>query len=265
MAPQAERQEAIPLAANSHDAGERGRRVTVSNNRRENTGRDSPVVRVADVVISATLVLLLLPVLLVALVGSAITLRAWPIFVQDRVGRDGQRFRFFKVRTLPVETPHYTDKHHLSSVEIPPFCEFLRRVHADELPQLLHVLRGHMAMVGPRPEMPYLHEQMPLAFARARTSVRPGLTGLWQVSRASGDLIHVSPQYDLFYLAHRSPQLDLWLLVRTARMLLRLDDQITLADIPPGVTNPMADDDCTTTADEVATVSPAAWNAVAGR
>jgi lipopolysaccharide/colanic/teichoic acid biosynthesis glycosyltransferase len=217
-----------------------------------------------DIVVSFTLIVATLPLLLIALTGSAISLRAWPVFTQERIGRDGTTFRFLKVRTLPVHTPRYTDKHQLDAAEIPAFCTLLRRLHLDELPQLLLVLRGHMAMVGPRPEMACLHEQMPASFATARTRVRPGATGLWQVSEASADLIHVAPQYDLYYLANRSLRLDLWVLARTVRKMLGVGGHVTLAAMPRWVADPLADDAWTELADEVQTAAPA-FGAAAGR
>jgi lipopolysaccharide/colanic/teichoic acid biosynthesis glycosyltransferase len=188
--------------------------------------------RVVDILLAGVLIVLTLPMMLVAAVGSAVALRAWPFFTQDRVGRDGQLFRFVKIRTLPVHTPRYTDKHQLKAAEIPRFCAMLRRLHLDELPQLFLVVRGRMSMVGPRPEMAWLHDQMPEDFATARTSVRPGATGLWQVSEACADLIHASPDYDLFYLANRSLRLDLWVLGRTTKKMLGIGGRVTLATVP---------------------------------
>jgi lipopolysaccharide/colanic/teichoic acid biosynthesis glycosyltransferase len=187
---------------------------------------------VVDLGLATGLILVTLPMMLLAATGSAISLRAWPFFTQDRVGRGGELFRFVKIRTLPVHTPRYTDKHQLKAAEIPRFCAMLRRLHLDELPQLFLVVRGRMSMVGPRPEMAWLHEQMPDEFARARTSIRPGATGLWQVSEACADLIHASPDYDLFYLNHRSLRLDLWVLGRTTKKMLGVGGRVTLATVP---------------------------------
>ncbi len=188
--------------------------------------------RVVDVVLASVLILLTLPVMLLAAVGSAIALRAWPFFTQHRVGRGGDLFLFVKIRTLPVDTPRYTDKHQLQPAAIPRFCQLMRRLHLDELPQLFLVLWGRMSMVGPRPEMAWLHEQMPQDFAAARTSVRPGATGLWQVSVACAELIHVTPAYDLYYLERRSLRLDLWVLARTTLKMIGAGGRVTLAAIP---------------------------------
>lgn len=188
--------------------------------------------RALDVTISLVLLLLTLPVLVIATLGSAISLRAFPFFVQQRVGRGGEPFSFLKVRTLPVETPSYIDKHRLDLDRIPAFCRLLRRLHLDELPQLLLVLRGDMSLVGPRPEMGTLHEDLPEDFAALRTSVRPGCTGLWQISEGCTDLISQNPEYDRYYLQQRSVRFDLWVLGRTALKMAGLGRTITLDDVP---------------------------------
>lgn len=188
--------------------------------------------RTFDLVVSLVLAVLTLPVLLLVVAGSAIALRTWPFFTQQRVGRDGELFTFVKVRTLPATVPAYLDKHALAEHSTPRFCELLRRLHLDELPQVYLVLVGRMSLVGPRPEMATLHEQMSPAFAAQRTAVRPGCTGLWQVSVACTELIGDTPEYDRFYLAHRSLRLDLWVLARTALQMVGLSDVVTFDDVP---------------------------------
>jgi len=194
--------------------------------------------RALDISISLALLLIALPIIVVIASGSALTLRAWPFFVQDRVGRDGRLFRFLKVRTLPVSVPGYVDKHQLDLGRIPAFCRLLRRLHLDELPQLLLVLRGRMSLVGPRPEMAHLHEAMPSDFASLRTSVRPGCTGLWQVSSACTGLISEAPEFDRTYLDRRTLRLDLWVLAHTTRKMLGFGRAVSLFDIPAWVGQP---------------------------
>jgi lipopolysaccharide/colanic/teichoic acid biosynthesis glycosyltransferase len=96
----------------------------------------------------------------------------------------------------------------------------LRRLHLDELPQLALVLTGKMSLVGPRPEMPNLYDSFDPGFAEQRTAVRPGCTGLWQISEKCDRMIFEHPEFDAFYLANRSLRLDLWVIVRSIRMLL---------------------------------------------
>lgn len=207
--------------------------------------------RAMDILVSSVLILLAVPIVVVAVVGVAVSLRTSPFFAQGRVGLGGARFRFLKIRTLRPDVPGYIDKHQLDLSAIPPFCALLRRLHLDELPQLLLVLQGKMSLVGPRPEMGYLHRRMPSQFAQLRTSVRPGCTGLWQVSEASSQLISESPQYDCFYLAHRSLRLDLWVLYRTALKMVGVGRFITLDDVPRWAT-PAAGDQAGDHADTLA-------------
>lgn len=188
--------------------------------------------RALDVVVSAIIGLVIVPLIVATAIGSAVTLRAWPFFVQDRIGRHGETFRFVKIRTLPLDVPRYTDKHQLANHDIPAFCRFLRTFHLDELPQVYLVLAGHMSLVGPRPEMGTLHDRMHPSFADERTAVRPGCTGLWQISCACTDLISAAPEFDRFYLAHRSARFDLWVLGRTLLKMTGLGSTIALDQVP---------------------------------
>jgi lipopolysaccharide/colanic/teichoic acid biosynthesis glycosyltransferase len=188
--------------------------------------------RVVDVLVGTVLALVALPIVVPLALGTWVTLRANPFFVQERIGRDGHTFRLVKLRTLPPEAPAYADKYAIQAVKIPAFCRLLRRFHLDELPQLFLVPVGRMSLVGPRPEMAFLHEKMPHLLATERVQVLPGCTGLWQVSEACSGLILESPQYDLFYLHHRSLLLDLWVMWRTALKFLNLGRPITLGQVP---------------------------------
>jgi lipopolysaccharide/colanic/teichoic acid biosynthesis glycosyltransferase len=110
-------------------------------------------------------------------------------------------------------------------LKLPAFSRALRQLHLDELPQLWLVVIGKMSLVGPRPEMPYLHEQYDPGFARRRSTVRPGCTGAWQVSEHCDQMIFEHPEFDEFYLRNRSLRFDLWIVVRTIRLLLPVRDR----------------------------------------
>ena len=176
--------------------------------------------RTVDIVVGAALCAVAVPVVVVAALVITVLLRCSPFFVQDRIGADGRRFRFVKLRTLPPDVDPYADKYALDDVDVPRFCTSLRRLHLDELPQLALVVTGRMSLVGPRPEMPRLHEELDPAFAAARTGVRPGCTGLWQVGDQCDLLIGEAPEFDELYLRHRSLRLDAWILWRTAVMIV---------------------------------------------
>jgi lipopolysaccharide/colanic/teichoic acid biosynthesis glycosyltransferase len=188
--------------------------------------------RASDLLLTSILLLVALPVILLAALGSALVLRAWPFFVQLRVGMHERQFKFLKIRTLPLATPAYVIKHRLIKDRIPPFVRLLRALHFDELPQLLLVFTGRMSLVGPRPEMQECHDLLDEDFARERTSVRPGCTGMWQISVAKDDMIGSAPEYDRFYIQHQSVRLDLWIIARTIRQMVGLGGRVTLADVP---------------------------------
>lgn len=187
--------------------------------------------RFTDIVVGGVLALIAAPMIgILALVGAMVW-RANPFFVQERIGLGGRLFRVWKLRSLPVQAPAYADKYTIAAVEVPAYGRLLRRLHLDELPQILHVVSGKMSLVGPRPEMGFLHDQMPGDFARARVSVRPGVTGLWQISPGLSGLIMEAPEYDRAYLALQNLRLDAWILFRTVLKVLRARP-VTLHDLP---------------------------------
>jgi lipopolysaccharide/colanic/teichoic acid biosynthesis glycosyltransferase len=188
--------------------------------------------RAIDLVGGIVLATLATPLILGIAIGSAISLRSWPFFIQDRVGHNGKRFRMIKVRTMPTTTPLYADRQSVQTVQLTRFCSFLRRKHLDELPQLYHVVQGRMSLVGPRPEMPKFHNSMDPEFARLRTSVIPGCTGLWQATDGIHDLHYVVPQYDRVYVANASLRLDFWIMWRTMMMLNPFAQTKTLDEVP---------------------------------
>lgn len=199
------------------------------------TANQAIVKRTIDIVVASILLVATLPFILLAAIATAVTLRAWPFFTQDRVGRNGKTFRFVKLRTLPTHAPRYTGKYELTELHLPWFSRNLRRLHLDELPQLLLVVVGKMSLVGPRPEMQYLHDEFDPLTAEARTSVRPGCTGLWQVSSHNDGMIYEHLEFDRHYLAHASPRLDAWIVWQTLRVVTpiggkRLDSLNELPD-----------------------------------
>jgi lipopolysaccharide/colanic/teichoic acid biosynthesis glycosyltransferase len=193
--------------------------------------------RATDLLLALLLIVLTAPIVVVAAIVSAISLRAWPFFTQKRVGLHERPFGFIKIRTLPTSTPKYMLKDELVLDAVPRACQALRRLHLDELPQLFLVLIGKMSLVGPRPEMTEFHALLDPDFAKARASIRPGCTGLWQIGAACQGLIGEAPEYDLYYVEHHELALDIWVLIRTARLMLGHGEYIHLRDMPgqPGV------------------------------
>ena len=188
--------------------------------------------RAFDIAVALPAALVTLPVTAVFAAGSAMRFKASPLFHQPRLGHGGQVFRFWKIRTLPPITPDTADKYQLHSVKRPQFANKLRRRHLDELPQLWQVVVGQMSLVGPRPEMPTLAASFDPEFVARRLSVKPGLTGLWQISTDSRRLIGEAEEWDRHYVDHHTVRLDVWIAMRTVRTMLRLDEIDSLDEIP---------------------------------
>ena len=177
--------------------------------------------RIADVIGSSLLLILLAP--LFCLVSFFIMLDSPgpAIFVQDRVGRNGEIFKMYKFRSMREGTPQY-DLSPITPLDprITRIGRLLRRSSLDELPQLMNVFLGDMSLVGPRPEMPFI-VQTYTAEQRQRLQVIPGITGLWQLSADRAFLIHDNIQYDLYYIRNRGFFMDVAILIHTLFFALR--------------------------------------------
>jgi lipopolysaccharide/colanic/teichoic acid biosynthesis glycosyltransferase len=177
--------------------------------------------RVLDVGLGVVCLAALAPLMAVIALGIALTLGRPILFSQQRVGRGGRLFRLYKFRTLD-RRPLACSEVEWSAAASSPFTAFLRRSGLDELPQLVHVVRGQMSLVGPRPERPHFVEsfQRRLPHYDARHHLRAGITGWAQIHGLRGDTsIRRRLEYDLFYLKHWSLGLDLRILALTARGL----------------------------------------------
>jgi len=180
------------------------------------------VKRAFDLTAGVALSIVTAPIIALLAVGSAVSFRAWPLFVQKRLGRGGRLFCFVKLRTLPTDTSVDADKYAIAATTTTRWGRFLRASHLDELPQCWLVVTGRMSLVGPRPEMPTLAATFDSVFMGERLAVRPGITGPWQVSTACSGLIGEAPEFDRLYLAHAGPRLDAWVLLRTTGVLVGL-------------------------------------------
>ncbi|MEX2301391.1 MAG: sugar transferase [Bryobacterales bacterium] len=175
--------------------------------------------RAFDVAIGAMLLIAAAPLMGAIALGIAMALGRPVLFSQQRVGRGGRLFWLCKFRTLerrPIERSEVE----WSAAASHPFATLLRRSGLDELPQLVHVLRGEMSLVGPRPERPHfvkVFEQQLPRYA-ARHHLEPGITGWAQVHGLRGDTsIQRRLEHDLFYLRHWSLGLDVRILLLTLR------------------------------------------------
>jgi lipopolysaccharide/colanic/teichoic acid biosynthesis glycosyltransferase len=177
--------------------------------------------RVADVALSLALLVLLAPLMLLIIVLIRIDSPGPVLFLQERVGKNGQIFRIFKFRSLHVTAPAYDrSPTQPDDPRITRMGRLLRRAGLDELPQLFNVLLGQMSLVGPRPEMPFLVDQY-RSEHRPRLQVTPGITGLWQLSADRALPIHENTQYDLYYIRNRTLCMDWAILIHTLFFALR--------------------------------------------
>jgi exopolysaccharide biosynthesis polyprenyl glycosylphosphotransferase len=181
----------------------------------------APFKRLFDIIFSALALILLSPFIL--LISSIIKhdSRGGAIFKQKRIGLKGKEFTFYKFRTMWEDTkPYDWTPISLDDSRITPFGKFLRRTSLDELPQFWNVLKGDMSLVGPRPEMPFIVE-MYNEIQRDRLAVKPGITGLWQISADRGRQIHDNIEYDLYYIDNCGFLLDLVIIIRTFYFAVR--------------------------------------------
>src|SRR5919109_2917634 len=143
-----------------------------------------------------------------------------PVFFrQTRIGLHGRPFRMVKFHTMRNDSNPYMRKPDDNDPVVTPLGRRLRGRALDELPQLWNVVRGDMALVGPRPEMPFVVEEYG-PVEQMRLECKPGLTGLWQLSRVRDRAIENHMEYDLFYVFNRSLGMDVWLLWRTGLFAL---------------------------------------------
>jgi exopolysaccharide biosynthesis polyprenyl glycosylphosphotransferase len=180
--------------------------------------------RAFDVIVSALLLVVFLPVLLLAAVIVAITSRGGVFYRQERVGKDGRPFQLWKLRTMREGAEGETGAV-LSSpgdARVTPAGRWLRSLRVDEIPQLWNVLIGDMSLVGPRPERPEFTRPLEESVSgyTLRLSARPGLTGLAQVSGDYATEPEIKLRYDLAYLNNWSLGLDLSILLRTIPVIL---------------------------------------------
>jgi exopolysaccharide biosynthesis polyprenyl glycosylphosphotransferase len=160
------------------------------------------------------------------LIGNAIGNNGKLFYTQERVGKNGNIFQILKFRTMVnnaekkgvvFSTP--------DDIRVTPFGKFMRKTRIDEIPQFVNILKGEMAVIGPRPERPFFVEEIAaiMPFYETRHVIRPGLTGWAQVNFSYGESIEdslIKLQYDLYYIKHRSVFLDLDIAIKTISTVL---------------------------------------------
>jgi|YNPNPStandDraft_1061719.scaffolds.fasta_scaffold17198_3 exopolysaccharide biosynthesis polyprenyl glycosylphosphotransferase len=171
--------------------------------------------RLMDIVFSLLVPILLLPAFVAIAILIKLDSPGPVLFTQRRVGKNGKEFTIYKFRTMHTNAAKYSHcPRDSDDPRITRVGRYLRKTSLDELPQFYNVLKGDMSIVGPRPEMPFIVAQYnPLH--RKRLSVKPGITGLWQISADRTLEIHENIDYDLYYIDNYSILLDVAIIVRT--------------------------------------------------
>ncbi|MGH8902974.1 MAG: sugar transferase [Egibacteraceae bacterium] len=198
-------------------------------------------IRFLDVVIASLALIVLAPLLAVIAALVRATSPGPALFRQVRVGYLGTRFVMLKFRTMYEENDDRLHQSYVSGMltakdglysgpgglfklyedpRITRIGGFLRRSSLDELPQLFNVLRGEMSLIGPRPALPW-EVELYKSYHYLRFRVKPGMTGLWQISGRSKLTMNEALDLDVRYVQSWSLRLDLWILAMTLPALLR--------------------------------------------
>jgi exopolysaccharide biosynthesis polyprenyl glycosylphosphotransferase len=201
--------------------------------------------RIFDVIVAGLAMLLLVPFWILIAVLIKLGSRGPVFYRQERIGMDGRRFMFIKFRTMTTgndDTVHqeYLKQYIAGEAEtnlgdgakpvfkltddarVTGIGRYLRRLSLDELPQLLNVLRGDMSIVGPRPPIQYEVEAYE-TWHRKRLDMKPGITGLWQVSGRNRLTFDEMVRLDVFYIENWSLLLDLKIIALTLPVMVRGD------------------------------------------
>jgi lipopolysaccharide/colanic/teichoic acid biosynthesis glycosyltransferase len=197
--------------------------------------------RLCDLVLAATILLLAAPLMAVIAALVRATSPGPILFRQTRLGHLERPFQMLKFRTMYADSDHAVHREYVTRMlngedvrqqgatslfklehdpRITPIGRFLRRTSLDELPQLFNVLRGDMALVGPRPVLPW-EVELYKPHHRERFQVKPGITGLWQIRGRSRLSWLQALELDVEYARRQSMALDLWILVMTLPAVLR--------------------------------------------
>ncbi len=175
--------------------------------------------RVVDFLFALTLILITAPLLVVCMILIKATSPGPIFYTQERLGYRGRVFRIYKLRTMVNCDRSFHVQERRDDPEVTMLGSILRRSKIDELPQLFNVFSGNMSLVGPRPCLEILHEEMP-QWARRRFDVRPGMTGLAQIN---GNTTLSWPErwvFDTHYAETISAAVDLEILLKTVLVVI---------------------------------------------
>ena len=178
--------------------------------------------RILDLLLAAVSAVLSAPAIAILAVAIRLESPGHPIYRQTRVGKDGEEFQIYKLRTMVAGAESIGAGLAIQEGDdrITRLGAFVRRYSLDELPNLYNVLRGEMSIVGPRPTVPVQVQQYSER-QRGRLSVKPGITGWAQVNGRASLPWDERIELDLWYVEHRSLALDLRILARSLRLVAR--------------------------------------------
>jgi lipopolysaccharide/colanic/teichoic acid biosynthesis glycosyltransferase len=181
---------------------------------------------VVDVVLGFLVFLACLPVLAFCAILVKLSSRGPVFYRQARVGKNGKPFVMYKLRSMYVNAESVTGAVWASRGDprVVPVCRWMRRSHVDELPQLFNVIRGDMSLIGPRPERAEIMEELEKEYpdVRRRLAVRPGITGLAQITNGydtSVEAFRNKLKADLEYIERRTWSMELRILAATVTKL----------------------------------------------
>lgn len=183
--------------------------------------------RLFDIIVSFLMLVLAWPFMLLTALAILIETGSPVLYRQQRVGKGGQLFNVLKFRSMyykksPSQEPNWTQA---DDERVTRVGRLIRRVHLDELPQLINVLRGEMSFVGPRPETPQFVEKLSsqIPFYNLRHKVKPGITGWAQISYPYGSSLKdavAKLEYDLYYMKQYSVLFDIVVMMQTAQAII---------------------------------------------
>ena len=178
--------------------------------------------RLTDFFLSIVLLIHAIPICLISAIFIILETNGNPLYVQERVGFNGDKFKIYKLRSMYSDAEK--DGHKWAEKEdsrITKVGSIIRKTRIDELPQLINIIKGEMAIIGPRPERPEFIEEFlkEIPEFNERLAVKPGITGWAQVNGG----YELSPkeklQYDQYYIEHENFLLDLMILFKTIKVV----------------------------------------------
>ncbi|MBW8350265.1 sugar transferase [Bacillus sp. IITD106] len=195
----------------------------------------SIIKRTIDIIGALTALIISLPIFFIVSVFYLFGDNRGPVlFKQDRVGKDGKIFKIYKFRSMVMNADeklrvnkelyrkYIQNSYKLEPQEDPRITKlgnFLRKTSLDELPQIINVLKGEMSLVGPRP---VIKQELREYGNKVNQflSVKPGMSGYWQVSGRSNVVYPERVDVELYYVRHQSLKLDLWILIKTVQIVV---------------------------------------------